>query len=131
MALDNLSKTPLEISGWSWLILEHILALGYITLFVWLITKWLKFKQRHIKYAFSVSVILVIIGLLVESNVPLRFVLFNIILLFAISIAVIYYFYKESLKRSFIAGLILIGLILIANVIIGIVNGIILALKYM
>lgn len=131
MTLDILSKTPVEISGWSWSILEHILALSYITLFVLLISKWLKFKQKHIKYAFYISIILVAISLLVESTIPLRFVLFNIVLIFVISIVLIYYFYKEGLKKSFIAGLILIGLILAADVIVGIVNGIILAFKYM
>ena len=124
MAFEDLSKTATEFSGWTWTIFEHIVAVGYITLFLWLISKWLKFKNKDIKFALYISLISTVISFIIEISLPIKLALIGLPIIFIISAILIKSFYKENWKKSFLSALILIGLILVANFIMAIFLGV-------
>ena len=119
MVLEEFSKTAIEVTGWTWTIFEHILAIGYITLYLWLISKWLKFNNKNIKLALYISFITTIISFLIEISLPIKLALMGLPLIFLVSAILIKLFYKENWKKSLLSALILHGLILATNITLG------------
>jgi hypothetical protein len=124
MAFEELSKTAIQVSGWAWTIFEHILALFYITLFVWLASKWLKFKHTDIKFAIYIAIISTIFSFVAEVFLPIQIAMLTLIIMFFLFVLLIHIFYKQDWKNSFLASLIICGLIIGVNIILGIVHGI-------
>src|SRR5437763_300292 len=96
MTLNELSKTSIGVSGWNWTIFEHILALGYITLFLLLISKGLKFKNADLKWILCISSILTSISFLMEIFLPVILTtLLGLPIMFLVSAALIKRLFNE------------------------------------
>ncbi len=98
--MEDFSKTAIELSGWSYTIFEHILALVYIWVFIIILTKLLSFKKNSSKNAVIISVISTLISFLFEIFVPIKLSIFSIILMIFVFGTLIKVLYNDNWKKT-------------------------------
>lgn len=120
-----MEETAIQLSGWIWTAIDHLVAFLVVVATIHIISKIQKNAKYEIKQAIIVAIGVILYSLLLEVFMPIKYVLISLPLTLLVSILLCKFICVLNWNKGIVMGLMLFFVSLIASIVEGLFLGIV------